>query len=372
MTTLVLACCLLSSAFTPQMAHSQARHAAIAKPRSAALVAPAAEIRLEDLALVATLPQIEAPDALLRMTVAACRVVLGAGVAGYAVQAAQCGFDLAQSLRSIFTLHTVGTVRSVEGLRMMLCKPSPSDGGDQGPEQQQPLSWLQHSATLFCHPLEFWRWWSRMLPRVVPAAPVAVRRVAASLWLMWILCTASMSLGKLRRGSTLDDLERRTLRRRLLKLVLDVPVASNFMLAAPVLPLIVLGTLGILSSYQMLRMAVESPAKPRTLRLPIVASLVSSPSFAPSPRFRARLESLGRRNNRIPPCSSRDGLPKIGTLPQYKSQDFLPQIPLCGRDGPPRIPTSSSRDGLPRIPLCASRERIPACSSRDRLPKAPA
>lgn len=202
-----------------------------------------------------------------------------------------------------------------------------------------------------------------MLPRAMPAAPVAVRRVAASLWLVWIVCTATMSIGKLRGGAS-SDLERKTLRRRLVKLALDVPVASNFMLAVPMLPLLVLGVLGVLSSYQMLRMAVEVPAKPRTLRLPIMASLASSPSFAPSPRFRARMESFSRRNNWIPPCSSRDGLPKIGTLPQYKSQDFLPQIPPC-----------SSRDGLPRIPLCSSRDalpvsRIPACSSRERLPKA--
>lgn len=362
--------CLLSSSFSPQIAPSQARQATIARPRSSALVAPAAEIHLEDLTLVATLPQIEAPDALLRLTVSACRAVVGAGMGGYTVQAAQCGLELAHSMRSIFTLHSVGTVRALEGL---LRKPTAGDGN--GPEKER-LSWLRNSAMLALNPLEFWRWWSRMLPRTVPVAPVAVRRVAASLWLVWILCTASLSIGKLR-GPT-SDIERRTLRRRLLKLALDVPVASNFMLAAPLLPIFVIGFLGVLSSYQMLKMAVEAPSKPRTLRLPIVASLVSSSSFAPSPRFRERLESFGRRNNRIPLCSSRDGLPKIGMLPQYRSQDFLPQIPLCSsKDSLSRIPSSSSRDGLPRIPLCSRREGpqaacIPSCSSRDRLPAAAA
>jgi len=334
------------------------------------------ELGLEDLTLVATLPQIEAPDALLRMAVSACRVVVGAGVFGYTVQAASCALELAaHSARSIFTLHTVGTARAVEGLAV-----SWKGRDEQAPERQEGLSWLQHSTMVACQPLEFWRWWSRMLPRCMPAAPAADRRIAASLWLLWILCTASVSLGKLRGGAT-SQLERRILRRRLVKLVLDVPVASNFLLAVPMLPLFVIGGLGVLSSWQMLKMALEAPSKPRTLRLPIVASSASSSStsFAPSPRFHARLESFGRRNIRIPPCSSKDGLPKIESLPQYTSQDFLPQIPPCSsRDGlPARIPIgiASSRDGLPRVPLCSSRDGlpcIPMCNSRDRLPKAAA
>lgn len=358
-------------AFAPPRAPTRL-HAAIAQPRSSALIAPMSDLQLEDLTLRATLPQTAAPDAMLRMTVSACRVVAGAGAAGCVAAGAEHLLELAHSTRSLTTLHTVGIARAVEGLRTMQRKPA---GGEVESEPGGTrLAALQHSAMLACHPLEFYRWWSRML-RAAPAAPAAVRRVASCLWLLWIVCTASLSVAKLMGGRQATQLERRTLRRRLLKLALDVPVATNYLLATPTLPLAVVGLLGMLSSWQMLRMALEDPSKPRTIRLPFVASLASAPGLASPGRLRARLSGAGRPVGKIPLCSSRDGLPIHGKLPQYTSQDFLPQIPLCSsRDGLPRIPLSSSRDGLnaptARVPACSSREglpRIPQCSSRERL-----
>merc|ERR1712157_32679 len=133
------------------------------------------DLRLQDgMRMVATLPQPEAPDAVLLLTVSACRVIAGAGVAGYTAQAAQLVLELSQSLRSLFTLHTVGTVRSVTALKKVL-KPRPDLERGKRSSAPEPLSVLQHSALLAAHPLSFWDWWSRTLPSVMPVAPAAVR-----------------------------------------------------------------------------------------------------------------------------------------------------------------------------------------------------
>ena len=347
----------LACALSPQMVGVR-RVTTMAAPRSTALIAPMTDLTLADMGLQATLPQVDAPDAILRMTFSAARIVVGAGVTGYALQVAQLALTVAMSLRSLFTIHTVGTVRAAEQLGLAL---------QSTPSEHEPeagvLPRLQSASMLCYFPLEFWRWWSRLLPRIVPAAPVALRRVTASLWLLWIACTVVASVTRLRTRQPAQEQERRTLRRRLLKLALDAPVAGNFLLAQPVLPLAVIGVLGVLSSWQALQMALEAPAKPRRVRLP-----------SSTPLFKA---SLSRVRRRIPLCTSSDGpfdaAAGMGLVPL--SLDGLPRIPLSSsRDGLPRIPLSSSRDGLQRVSSCPSWDTLPRilprispCTSRDKL-----
>jgi len=280
-------------------------------PRSSALSAPMTDLSLADMQKVATLPQVDAPDAVLRLTVSAARVLVGFGrtdgIADTALMAAY-------TLRSLFTAHTVGAVRMAESLGRLRRTPLEIDDSEG-----TFLFGVRHASMLMYYPLDFWRWWSRMLPGVVPAAPVVARRIASSLWLLWIICTAIVSVSKLRRQAT--ELERQTLHRRLLKLACDVPVAANFLLAQPVLPLGVIGALGVLSSWQALRIAVQAPAQPRTVLLP-----------ASTPHFRERLSEVRRR---IPLCSSQECLRRAGSISTCSSWDALPRIQKC-----------SSRDGL--------------------------
>jgi len=346
---------VLLCGFTPIGPAAPRQHLTPARPppRAGTLIAPMAELQLalqhgpqprDDWGLYATLPGPEVPDAMLRLTVSLCRITAGAGASGYAMHAAHMTWGLAQSTRSLLTLHGVGTFRAASGLRQMMRNPPPPDTESGVSGTRGVLPGLQYASMLLLNPLEFWRWWGKVFPRVAPSAPNAVRQIASSFWLLWIACTCLVSLRKLRAQPS--ALERRTLRRQLLKLVLDAPVAVNFSLAQPVLPLFCVGVLGVLSSWQALQMALESPAKPRVVPLPAI----SKPDLQ---------RQLSRARRRIPPSISRDGVPRA--IPLCSSRDGLPRIPLCSsRDGLPRaIPLCSSRDGLPRA--------IPQCSSRDGL-----
>jgi len=194
-------------------------------------------------------------DQALRSCVYSGRLI--AGVTGF--ESVLSGADLIADLRMFLTASTVGTVKSAQGLATAVSAGSVLPG-------------IQHAAMVLHHPVMLGRWASRFFTGGATASSIAVsgRSVCAVLWLAFIAAFALRNLQQLRSSSTLA--ERRTSQLTLSKLALDVPLATHFMMGASLLPLVVVGVLGSVSSLLGIRAALTDPNKapaPRfTLPLP--------------------------------------------------------------------------------------------------------
>jgi len=273
------------------------------------VVAPLTELTLDDarLQLHATVPEMAQQDAVLRLVVYAARVAIGAGIQGSALQAANMLQLATLSARSLFTSSTIGTVRNFNGLRNLVRSARRAEKAAPG----MLASCVQHACMLVYYPLDCWRCCSRLLPAVVPSSPLTVQRACAALWLLWIVCTGAVSLTSLRgdrsASSEVAQRERSTLHCKLRKCTVDALIAANFM-ASPVLPqrtLLMVGLLGVISSWQGLRIAAQqaAPQPPCVLTLPACfsgaqwrcAAPAGAPACPPSPCHRRHEGAWGTR-----------------------------------------------------------------------------
>merc|ERR1719217_1729609 len=96
--------------------------------------------------------------------------------------------------------------------------------------------------------------------------------IASTLWLLWITCTGGLCARQLRSA---EPAERHVLTLRLRKLALDVPIAVHFLLGGHLLPLALIGALGLVSSFLGLRAALGDPANPAPVRLKVPMPLLA-------------------------------------------------------------------------------------------------
>lgn len=243
-------------------------------------------------------PQRLVADNVLRQAVSALRLINGAGAN------VMPATNLIRDLRVVLTASPVGTINSARGV----C--SACTIGD-------PLTALQHASMLLYHPLELIRVARRFLPDVETrqhaALPVSMKSIAASLWLIWILCTCIISLRALNCTAT-TDAERSMLKLRLGKLALDMPLALHFLLGSSLLPLAAVGGIGIISSFLGIRGALADPAKPVAPRVTLPMPLFALSRLPPSLRMRW-CTPIWWKCTRL--CSSR--LKRIGGGPLTKS-----------------------------------------------------
>ena len=185
----------------------------------------------------------------LRSAVYAARFL--SGMTGF--EGALIGADFIADLRMLCTASTVGTVRSARGLASAVSAGSVLQG-------------TQHASMLLHHPIMLGKWASQYMTNAATASSIAAsgRQVCAILWLCFIAAFALRNL-QLLRGST--GAERRTITLTLRKLVVDVPLATHFMMGASLLPLVVVGILGSASSILGIRAALAEPNKGPAPRL---------------------------------------------------------------------------------------------------------
>ena len=203
-----------------------------------------------------TLPQRSVADMLFRTALYGFRLFAGVGCDGAAVAAVHT-----RDARLLLTSSTAGAVNSARGVANAW-------------NSSQLVPGMQHASMLVYHPLEICRWVSRVMRNGgissgsalgASALAAAATRIASSLWLFWIFCTAVLSLRQLATSDAAD--ERHTLRLRLMKLLIDTPISVHFVLGSTLLPLALVGLLGTASSYFGLRAALGDPAKPAPSRL---------------------------------------------------------------------------------------------------------
>jgi len=233
---------------------------ATAPARTAGFSAPMSTLQLRDLRSTADILRANAAagpdardfsDALIRGSVYACRVAVGAGAyVGATAAIAAAALPILYSLRTLTTLCVWGGVRAARGFGETACQ----------------LERVTYGSMLCYYPIEMWRWWSNLMPGVagalhVPVAPLATtRRVTAAIWLLWIGATSLNATRQLR--ATHNVLEKRQLRRRLRKLALDTPLAANWLLPRPPLPLLAIGLLGALTSALQLNIVLVAARCP--------------------------------------------------------------------------------------------------------------
>lgn len=173
-------------------------------------------------------------------------------------------------LRIFAGLGAEGAADAASGMRDFRLLLTSATGGSVSAARGAASAWgggavpgLQNTAMLLYHPLELCRLLSRtadrFAPGLSPTAPLGLsaRSVAASLWLMWIVCTTVLSVRQLRGAS--DAGQRRALKMRLSKLALDLPLATHFLLGASLLPLVAVGVLGAASSFCSIRGMLADP-----------------------------------------------------------------------------------------------------------------
>lgn len=250
---------VLICAFAPKGFDGQLHHRVVTSSRLQPLNAPMVELTQNDMPILqVTLPQHAVADMAMRQAIYTFRILNG-DVA-----------DALRDLRTLLTASTVGSVRSACGVGNAWI-------------QRSPLLGLQQTSMLLHHSLQLSCMASRFVPGVSSLGAVPL---AMSLWLIWIATSACIWIQRLAGGGGEERRERRVLQLRLCKLLLDVPIAVHFLLSGSLLPLSLLGLLGIASSWLGIRAAVIDPAKPRAPTVKFPMPLIALRQLSPLLRMR--------------------------------------------------------------------------------------